>query len=73
MAQELVEITDQALEVGIAACAPLRPFRDIGKAIHNFVKGKDFAVSSAFTGHGIGTTFHCLPWIVHARKFFSSQ
>ncbi|KAI0089231.1 peptidase M24, structural domain-containing protein [Irpex rosettiformis] len=65
LARELVQTTEQALEVGIAACAPLRPFRNIGKAIHNFVKGKDLTISAAFTGHGIGTTFHCLPWIIH--------
>ncbi|KAI0696824.1 methionine aminopeptidase [Cytidiella melzeri] len=65
LGKELVQITEQALEAGIAACAPLRPFRDIGKAIHSVVRGKNFSVSSAFTGHGIGSVFHCLPWIIH--------
>ena len=34
--RELVDITNIALEKAIAACGPGRPFKDIGKAIHNF-------------------------------------
>ncbi|KAI0340814.1 Creatinase/aminopeptidase [Trametopsis cervina] len=65
LGKELVEITEEALEAAIAICAPERPFRDIGKAIHNVVRDRDFTVSPAFTGHGIGSMFHCQPWIVH--------
>ncbi|TBU58677.1 methionine aminopeptidase [Dichomitus squalens] len=63
--RELVSITEAALEVGIAACGPGRPFKDIGKAIHQLLRGKDYSVSSAFTGHGIGQEFHRQPWIHH--------
>ncbi|KAI0787252.1 peptidase M24, structural domain-containing protein [Irpex lacteus] len=68
--RSLVHTTEQALEAGISACAPSRPFRDIGKAIHNFIKSKHdasggYTTSASFTGHGIGTAFHTLPWIVH--------
>ncbi|PIL37611.1 hypothetical protein GSI_01305 [Ganoderma sinense ZZ0214-1] len=61
----LVSMTEAALEAGIAACGPGRPFKDIGKAIHEVLRGKDYSVSSAFTGHGIGQDFHRQPWIHH--------
>ncbi len=72
--RSLVHTTEQALGAGIAACTPSRPFRDIGKAIHNFIKSKHdadggYTTSAAFTGHGIGTAFHTLPWIVHTRAY----
>ncbi|KAI0650891.1 methionine aminopeptidase [Trametes meyenii] len=63
--RELVEITEAALEAGIAACGPGRPFKGIGRAIHNLLRGKDFCVSPQFTGHGIGRDFHRQPWILH--------
>ncbi|KAH9942602.1 methionine aminopeptidase, partial [Amylocystis lapponica] len=46
------------LGAGIAACAPGRPFKGIGKAIFDFIRHKDFSVSTQFTGHGIGEDFH---------------
>ncbi|KAI0355456.1 methionine aminopeptidase [Trametes cingulata] len=63
--RELVEITEAALEAGIAACGPGRPFRGIGRAIHELLRGKDYCVSPQFTGHGIGREFHRQPWILH--------
>ncbi|EIW61524.1 methionine aminopeptidase [Trametes versicolor FP-101664 SS1] len=63
--RELVEITEAALEAGISACGPGRPFKGIGRAIHELLKGKDFSASPQFTGHGIGREFHRQPWIYH--------
>ncbi|KAL0581486.1 hypothetical protein V5O48_000529 [Marasmius crinis-equi] len=65
----LCEITTKALQVGIDACGPGRPFNAIGRAIHNFVKkpyrDMDFCISQQFSGHGIGAEFHYPPWIWH--------
>ncbi|KAJ7492061.1 methionyl aminopeptidase [Mycena latifolia] len=63
--KELVQVTNEALEAGIGACAPGRHFRGIGHAIHNLIRGTNFSISPQFTGHGIGTAFHRKPWIVH--------
>ncbi len=60
-----MSVTEAALEAGIAACGPGRPFKNIGKAIHELLRGKDYSVSSSFTGHGIGQDFHRQPWIHH--------
>lgn len=62
---DLVSITNQALKAAIATCGPGKPFKAIGGAIHEFLKGKPYCVSSQFTGHGIGPVFHSQPWIVH--------
>jgi len=63
--KKLVQITNEALERAITACGPGRPFKEIGKAIHELLLHKNYSVSSQFTGHGIGTVFHCAPWILH--------
>ncbi|KAH9482135.1 Methionine aminopeptidase 1D, chloroplastic/mitochondrial [Psilocybe cubensis] len=63
--RELVQVTNEALELAIAVCGPGKPFKLIGKAIHDFLHNKDYSVSPQFTGHGIGTVFHRTPWIMH--------
>ncbi|EMD40351.1 hypothetical protein CERSUDRAFT_45112 [Gelatoporia subvermispora B] len=65
MGRELIQVTEDALELAIAECGPGRPFKNIGRAIHNFLRDKDYSVSPQFTGHGIGDVFHRPPWILH--------
>ncbi|KAF5333551.1 hypothetical protein D9611_002830 [Ephemerocybe angulata] len=64
--KELISITNEALKAGISACGPGKPFKGIGRAIHELLKGKPFCVSPHFTGHGIGPVFHSAPWIIHS-------
>lgn len=62
----LVEVTNAALETGIGACGPGRPFRDIGRAIHDLIQQTPgYSVCTSFAGHGIGKVFHRPPWIYH--------
>jgi len=68
--RELVQITNQALELAISACGPGKQFRDIGKTIHNLSRDINYSISSQFTGHGIGNVFHSKPWILHHRTLF---
>ncbi|CDO77194.1 hypothetical protein BN946_scf184747.g7 [Trametes cinnabarina] len=63
--RELVRITEAALDAGIAACGPGKPFKGIGRAIQELLRGKDYCVSPQFSGHGIGREFHRQPWILH--------
>jgi len=44
--RHLLEIAHRALRVGIGACSPGRPFRDIGGAIHSFIHGLPFSSES---------------------------
>ncbi|KAF9235584.1 methionine aminopeptidase [Melanogaster broomeanus] len=64
--RDLVEMTNAALEVGINACGPGRPFKAIGQAIHEFIHDTSYSVCTAFAGHGIGRAFHRPPWIYHS-------
>jgi methionyl aminopeptidase len=66
--RELVQMTNVALEAGIDACGPGRPFNCIGRAIYEVVRNTRHSVCPAFAGHGIGTVFHRPPWIYHTRK-----
>ena len=61
-------MTNDALWAGIRACGPDKPFKGIGRAIHESLKNKPFCVSSQFSGHGIGPVFHSQPWIVHSAN-----
>ncbi|KAK7063716.1 methionine aminopeptidase [Favolaschia claudopus] len=63
--KELARMTNAALDAGISACGPGKHFSEIGRAIHEVIRRTDFCVSPHFTGHGIGTTFHRKPWILH--------
>lgn len=66
--RNLVSTTNEAIDAGIAACGPGRPFKGIGSAIYNLAKSRGYSVSSQFTGHGIGEVFHRPPWILHHRN-----
>jgi len=68
--QSLISATNASLEAGILACGPGKPFKGIGRAIHQLATPLGFAISTQFSGHGIGTVFHRPPWIVHSRKYF---
>ncbi len=54
----LVERTREALNRGIAACAPGRAVNLIGRTIEAYAKRFNYGVVRDFTGHGIGESFH---------------
>ncbi|KAH0840301.1 hypothetical protein J3R83DRAFT_1311 [Lanmaoa asiatica] len=60
-------MTNAALQAGISACGPGRPFNSIGRAIHELVRNTPYSVCNSFSGHGIGRFFHQPPWIYHTR------
>jgi methionyl aminopeptidase len=55
---DLIRVTRECLDRGIAAVAPGRPIRDIGRAIQVHAEGHGYGVVRAFVGHGIGEQFH---------------
>jgi methionyl aminopeptidase len=63
--RELVEVTRECLDRGIAAVRPGRPVSDIGRAIQRHAEQRGFGVVRAFVGHGIGRRFHGPPMIPH--------
>ncbi len=68
LARRLVDITQQALRVGIAAAGPGATLGDIGHAIQTFVERHRFSVVREYCGHGIGREFHEEPQVLHYGK-----
>ncbi|KAF8324586.1 methionine aminopeptidase [Cantharellus anzutake] len=66
--RSLISATRSALQAGILACGPGRPFKGIGKAISELAASRGFSVSADLAGHGIGEAFHSPPWILHHKN-----
>ncbi|HZA79283.1 MAG TPA: type I methionyl aminopeptidase [Acidimicrobiales bacterium] len=55
---ELIRVTRECLERGIAVVQPGRPIRAIGRAIQAHAEAHGYGAVRAFVGHGIGEQFH---------------
>ncbi|MDX5381835.1 MAG: type I methionyl aminopeptidase [Rhodobacterales bacterium] len=64
-AERLVQVTHDALMLGIEAVKPGNTFGDIGHAIQSFVEGHRMSVVRDFCGHGLGRVFHAPPNVLH--------
>ena len=67
-ARRLVEITYEALMLGIEAARPGNTLGDIGHAIQTFVEANRCSVVRDFCGHGLGQVFHDAPNVVHIGR-----
>lgn len=56
--QQLVRVTKECLELGIAAVKPGRPINDIGRAIEAHAAKYGYGIVRQYLGHGIGRRFH---------------
>ncbi len=61
--QRLLDVTQEALERGIAQARPGKRVLDISRAIQGYVEGAGFSLVRQYGGHGIGHTLHEDPWI----------
>jgi len=64
-AERLINITYDALMLGIAQVKPGNTVGDIGAAIQKFAEGERCSVVDDFCGHGLGRLFHDAPNILH--------
>jgi methionyl aminopeptidase len=64
-ARRLVQVTFDALFVGIHAAQPFARVCEIGRAIERFAKQHGTEVVREYQGHGIGREFHQEPGIPH--------
>ncbi|MGQ3674909.1 type I methionyl aminopeptidase [Xanthobacter sp. TB0139] len=67
-AERLIEVTYEAMMLGIAAIKPGAHVGDIGAAIQEFVEPQRMSVVRDFCGHGIGRVFHDEPNIIHVGE-----
>ncbi|KEO54107.1 type I methionyl aminopeptidase [Thioclava pacifica] len=64
-AERLIQVTHDALMIGIEQVKPGNTFGDIGHAIQKFVEGHRMSVVRDFCGHGVGKVFHAPPNVLH--------
>lgn len=57
-ARKLLEVTEQALYVGIAMMRAGNKTGDVSAAIQQFVEANGFHVTREYTGHGVGRSMH---------------
>jgi methionyl aminopeptidase len=68
LAKRLVDITYQAMTIGINIVKPGIRLGDIGHAIQSFAESHNCAIVREYCGHGIGRKFHEDPQILHYGK-----
>jgi methionyl aminopeptidase len=64
-AQRLIDITHEAMWVGIRQVRPGAHLGDIGAAIQAFVEPQHLSIVREYCGHGIGQIFHEDPQVLH--------
>jgi len=67
-ARRLVEVTYEAMMLGIAAVKPGATLGDVGHAIQTHAEAARFSVVRDFCGHGLGQVFHEAPSVLHYGK-----
>ena len=66
--RRLLDVTQQALEAGIAAAQVGNHIGDIGAAVQSVVEAAGFSVVKDLVGHGIGEEFHEEPLVPNYGK-----
>jgi methionyl aminopeptidase len=64
-AQRLIDITHEAMWIGIRQVRPGAHLGDIGSAIQTFVEPQHLSIVREYCGHGIGQIFHEDPQVLH--------
>lgn len=66
--RKLMQITEQALQVGIDMAREGNRVGDIGYAIENFVRPHKYGIVEVLSGHGVGRAIHEDPYIPNFGK-----
>jgi methionyl aminopeptidase len=64
-AQRLIDVTHEAMWIGIRKIRPGVRLGDLGASIQTFVEGQHLSVVREYCGHGIGRIFHEDPQVLH--------
>lgn len=65
LAKRLVDTTYEAMLAGIRAVRPGATLGDVGYAIQTVAHREGFSIVRDYCGHGIGTTYHDDPQVLH--------
>ncbi len=61
--KRLVDVTKEAVELGLAQVKPWGYLGDVGAVIHEYAVKNGYTVVREIGGHGIGLEFHEEPWV----------
>ena len=61
--KQLIRVTEECLELGIAQCRPNKRVGDIGAVIQEHAEKHGYGIVRDYTGHGIGRKMHEAPQI----------
>jgi methionyl aminopeptidase len=64
-AQRLIDLTREAMWLGIRQVRPGAHLGDIGAAVQQFAEGEHYSIVREYCGHGIGKVFHEDPQVLH--------
>ncbi len=67
-AKRLIEVTYEAMMLGIEQAKPGNTIGDIAHAIQTYAEKHRYGVVRDFCGHGLGRLFHDVPEVVHAGR-----
>jgi methionyl aminopeptidase len=67
-ARKLVQVTWEAMMLGIAQAKPGNRMGDVAHALQSYAEGHRYSVVRDFCGHGLGRVFHDAPEVVHAGR-----
>jgi len=67
-ARRLVDVTYEAMMLGIEQARPGNRMGDIAHAIQTFAEKHRYGVVRDFCGHGVGRVFHDAPEVVHVGR-----
>ena len=62
-AERLIRVTEECVELGLAAAKPWGHLGDIADAINTHAKANGYSVVEEIGGHGIGLAFHEDPFV----------
>jgi methionyl aminopeptidase len=65
LAKRLVQVTHDAMLVGVGMVRPGARLGDIGHSIQQYAESHGFAVVREYCGHGIGRIYHEDPQVLH--------
>ncbi|MDV6332765.1 type I methionyl aminopeptidase [Asticcacaulis sp. 201] len=67
-AKRLIDVTYEAMRLGLAQIKPGNTFGDIAHAIQKYAEAQRCSVVRDFCGHGLGRVFHDNPNVLHFGK-----
>ena len=67
-ARRLVEVTREAMMLGLEQVKPWGYLGDMGQAVHDHAKANGFSVVRDIGGHGVGVEFHEDPFVSYVTK-----